>query len=86
MTRRILVLAVGGMGMGLWLSLGCATGPPYEVPRFYPGYGCLTDEQIEQMPLLERPDRPGHCVGNSIRAIDRWLNGYPTPDEYDPCP
>ncbi len=86
MNRRILSIVLLALGMGLWLTAGCATGPPYEVPHFYPGYGCLTDGQIEQMPLLERPDRPGHCVGNSIRAIDRWLNGYPEPDEYDPCP
>ena len=86
MSGRILVSAVVGVALGLCVIAGCATGPPYEVPRLYPGYGCLTDEQIEQMPLLERPDRPGHCIGNTIRAIDRWLNGYPTPDEYDPCP
>ncbi len=86
MNRRILAIVLLAMGVGFSLTAGCATGPPYEVPRFYPGYGCLTDEQIEQMPLLDRPDRPGHFLGNTIRAIDRWLNGYPAPDEYDPCP
>jgi hypothetical protein len=86
MNRRILLSAIGGMAAGLCLVAGCATGPPPEPCPPCPGPGYLTNEQIEQMPLLERPDRPGHCVGNTIRAIDRWLRGDPSPDDYDPCP
>jgi len=29
----------------------------------------LTREQIRQMPLLERPNRPGHFYGNTVRRI-----------------
>ncbi len=25
--------------------------------------------QIRQMPLLERPNRPGHFIGNTIRGV-----------------
>jgi hypothetical protein len=85
MDRRILLRAFGGMAMGLCLAAGCATGPPSESCLPCPGMGCLTNERIGQMPLLERPDRPGHCVGNAIREIDRWLHGEPSPDECDPC-
>lgn len=30
----------------------------------------LTRAQIRQMPLLERPNRPGHFYGNTVR----WLH------------
>ncbi|MBN2218285.1 MAG: hypothetical protein JW719_12995 [Pirellulales bacterium] len=33
-------------------------------------YTLLSPEQIRQMPLLERPNRPGHFYGNTVR----WLN------------
>ncbi len=88
MRRRILGPVSVVMAAGLWLAAGCATGPPGAY-HYYPGYGCLTDEQIEELPLLDRPDRPGHCLGNSLRAIDRWLNGEPNGSPYggdcDPC-
>ena|GEM_PF-6278813 len=29
----------------------------------------LTPEQIRQMPLLARPNRPGHIYGNTIRRL-----------------
>lgn len=29
----------------------------------------LTREQIRQMPLLERPNRPGHFYGNTVRRL-----------------
>jgi len=31
------------------------------------------------MPILDRPDRPGHFVGNAIRRIYRWHMGEPDP-------
>jgi hypothetical protein len=84
MSRRTLAIVLGGLALGLSLAAGCATGPPGAY-HFYPGYGCLTDDQIEQLPLLDRPDRPGHCVGNTLRAIDRCLSGDPASGECDPC-
>ena len=77
------------VGISVLLVIGCATGPP----RYsYPGpAGGLTPEQIRQMPLLERPDRPGHVLGNSIRRIYRWCSGREDEPQYglhcpDPCP
>lgn len=29
----------------------------------------LTPQQIRQMPLLQRPNRPGHFYGNTVRRI-----------------
>lgn len=29
----------------------------------------LSPQQIRQMPLLERPNRPGHFIGNTIRGM-----------------
>ncbi|HBO44688.1 MAG TPA: hypothetical protein DD670_12300 [Planctomycetaceae bacterium] len=31
----------------------------------------LTREQIRQMPLLERPNRPGHFYGNTVRRLNK---------------
>jgi hypothetical protein len=47
------------------------------------GAGCLTDEEIDQMPILERPDRPEHPLGNAVRRVYRWQAGEPEPLE---CP
>lgn len=35
----------------------------------------LSREAIRQMPLLERPDRPGHVYGNTVRRMHRWRTG-----------
>lgn len=35
----------------------------------------LNREAIRQMPLLERPDRPGHIYGNTVRRMHRWRTG-----------
>ena len=32
-------------------------------------------EAIHQMPLLQRPDRPGHFYGNTVRRIYRRRHG-----------
>jgi hypothetical protein len=29
----------------------------------------MTPQTIRQMPLLERPNRPGHFIGNTIRGM-----------------
>lgn len=31
----------------------------------------MTPQQIESLPILERPDRPGHIYGNTVRRIYR---------------
>jgi hypothetical protein len=38
----------------------------------------LTRQQIRQMPLLERPNRPGHFYGNTVRRLHnrRMSRGY----------
>ncbi|MCA9267400.1 MAG: hypothetical protein KDA41_02970 [Planctomycetales bacterium] len=38
-------------------------------------------QQIRQQPLLERPDRPGHFVGNTIRRVNRHGHPLPVPGE-----
>ena len=68
---------LGVLGISVLFCTGCATPSR---PGVYPvsaGRGYLTPEQIEQMPLLDRPDRPGHYIGNTIRQIDRWQTGQP---------
>ncbi len=35
----------------------------------------LNRETIRQMPLLERPDRPGHIYGNTVRRMHRLRTG-----------
>ncbi|HLA83962.1 MAG TPA: hypothetical protein VJL29_04135 [Thermoguttaceae bacterium] len=53
---------------GLQFSAASAAQPTV-APRAT--YSSLSREQIRQMPLLERPNRPGHFYGNTVR----WLNG-----------
>ena len=33
-------------------------------------------EAIRQMPLLTRPDRPGHFYGNTVRRVHRRRHGW----------
>ena len=40
--------------------------------RTYHGY---SREQIRNMPMVARPDRPGHFFGNTVRAIYRTRHG-----------
>jgi hypothetical protein len=35
----------------------------------------LSREQIRQMPLVERPNRPGHIYGNQVRRVHRLVGG-----------
>ena len=39
-------------------------------------YGHMTPQQIRQMPLLARPNRPGHFYGNTVRRIYYRRHGY----------
>jgi hypothetical protein len=46
------------------------TPTTYSNPRVYPASNAyLTRQQIRQMPLLMRPNRPGHFYGNTVRRI-----------------
>ncbi|GAA4431852.1 hypothetical protein [Bremerella cremea] len=31
--------------------------------------------QVRSMPLLERPNRPGHFYGNNVRRVHHWRHG-----------
>ncbi len=46
--------------LGLMLGTGCATPPLSDCQR----------QAIHDTPLLDRPDRPGHIYGNTVR----WLH------------
>ena len=48
-----------------------ATGNTAATVRMTP----TSPETIRQMPLLERPDRPGHFYGNTVRRINRRRAG-----------
>ena len=39
------------------------------------GYHGYSVQQIRNMPMVARPDRPGHFVGNTVRAIYRNRRG-----------
>lgn len=30
---------------------------------------------VRSMPLLERPNRPGHFYGNNVRRVHHWRHG-----------
>lgn len=47
------------------------TGESQPVVNYY------QPQSINQTPILNRPDRPGHPVGNTLRAINR--GGAPLP-------
>jgi hypothetical protein len=70
-----LVGKLSGLAIGICCLGGCASDPrpsPYSASA---DAGSLSREQIREMPLLDRPDRPGHFVGNSVRSVNRWFNG-----------
>ena len=41
-------------------------------------HGYMTRQQIRQLPILERPNRPGHFYGNAVRRAHarRYGNVY----------
>lgn len=42
----------------------------------------LTRKDIRQIPILERPNRPGHFYGNTVRRMnDRKVYGVASPAE-----
>jgi len=81
--HRLLAASLAALGISVFLCAGCARGPRAEECPVSPCQQWLTEEEIDQMPLLERPDRPGHFLGNSIRRVYRWQTGQPEPSE---CP
>ncbi|MGD9127239.1 MAG: hypothetical protein PVH19_07645 [Planctomycetia bacterium] len=57
-----------------------ATGTMHVAPAPQPvyrygGYG-YTRDQIRSMPMVARPDRPGHFFGNTVRALYRARRGW----------
>ncbi len=40
-------------------------------------------QQIRQQPILERPDRPGHVYGNTVRRMHRRGNPLPMPRDFN---
>jgi len=75
----LLTASLGVFGTSVLLCAGCAHSPRPDPCAVVIPQGCHTDEEIEQMPILDRPDRPGHFVGNAIRRIYRWHMGEPDP-------
>ena len=47
-------------------AMGAGAGVRTPVAPVYSG---TARQEIRQMPLLERPNRPGHFIGNTIRSM-----------------
>ena len=59
------------------VQFSSASEPVQKSTTVYPAAkSYLTAEQIRQMPLLERPNRPGHFYGNTVRRIYYRRHGY----------
>ena len=71
MPHRRLATSLVVLGIGLLLFAGCARGPGFAECPVSPRQGYFTPEEIDQLPILERPDHPGHFLGNAIRRIYR---------------
>lgn len=70
--RRMLTTIVIVLSCGLWLlppaSVHASTRREYR-------------EAIRSLPLLERPNRPGHIYGNTVRRIYHRRHGsFPAPE------
>jgi hypothetical protein len=35
----------------------------------------MTREEIRSMPIVERPNRPGHFYGNTVRRVHHFRHG-----------
>ena len=51
------------------LSQASAATPAGTAPRPAVRSTTMSPQAIRQMPLLERPNRPGHFYGNTVRAL-----------------
>jgi len=80
---RLLAAGLAVLGIAVPLCAGCAGGPRVAECPMSPCQGWVTAEEIARMPILERPDRPGHIFGNTIRRVYRWQTDQPEPAE---CP
>jgi len=74
MIRRFLIASL--FAIALLATTRIASGAQTQVVRgrYYPrGLQSYAQREaaIRQMPLLRRPDRPGHFVGNTIRRAYR---------------
>ena len=75
MSRFLLCLTVS---LGLAVAFMASVTPTVSAQFFLPrpvtptemATG-MTPQQIESLPILERPDRPGHIYGNTVRRIYR---------------
>jgi len=70
-----LTVSLGILGTSVLICAGCAKDPPLDPCAVVIPQGCYTDEEIAQMPILDRPDRSGHFLGNTIRQVYRWQAG-----------
>ena len=57
------------------LSQASAATPAGTNPRPVTRATTLSPQAIRQMPLLERPNRPGHFYGNTVRALNYGRRG-----------
>jgi hypothetical protein len=65
-------ILAAAFAIGLW---GYAAGPSAGGERLAGNPRSAERQAIRQMPILERPNRPGHFYGNTVR----WLNGVTNP-------
>ena len=42
------------------------------------------NQQIKSMPITQRPDRPGHIYGNTVRRVYRFTDGRVNLDDLRP--
>ncbi len=76
MIMRCLKTGVLGAVLGAACAAGCAGGPGSARMPADPVQRAAMRQSIRDTPLLERPDRPGHIYGNTVRRLHRrWSDG-----------
>ena len=70
-----LCLVICFVAAAMFVTSGCASAVGVQTRRLtsssnLPSSGEARRETIRNMPLLQRPNRPGHFYGNTVR----WLN------------
>lgn len=67
------LIACGTLFLVLVTSASVATSAPRQLPYTYPTRAQMKAaerEAIRQLPILQRPSRPGHFYGNTVRRLN----------------
>lgn len=74
MLRRCVLFGIGAFvaGIGLWIA---SSQQAEASGRVLNTSGAQYRESIREMPILERPNRPGHFYGNTVRRLNGVYNG-----------